>query len=112
MYYTSNTLTSNYPKISFKKYVDGSGMQALTTDFNSIQLDKTKDFNPGLLLNDIIKMSDNKICIASASNDKKSIYLVILSLFENDSKMIISYYNIELASLNHMISQDIKIFFI
>ena len=108
MYYLS--VSSTYPTISFKQYIAGSGASSYRNYFDLIELNKKNDFNPGTLLNDIMKISEDKICIASASSNKELLYLVILSLFEDDTKMLISYYSVDLAGLNHKIYKDIKLY--
>ena len=64
--------------------------------FNEININKIEDFNSATALNDIMKINDSKICIVSASLNKNILYLVILSLFDNDLKMVISYYSFEM----------------
>jgi hypothetical protein len=51
-------------------------------------------------LNDIAKISDEKICFTSTSDDKDKLYIVILKIF-NFSKIVIRYYSIEIYSLNN-----------
>ena len=108
MYYLSTS--STYPIISFKKYTASSGASSYRNYFDSIELNKKTDFNPGTLLNDIMKISDDKICIASSSLNKNLLYLVILNLFNDDTKMLISYYSVDLNDLNHKIYKDIKLY--
>ena len=108
MYYLSTS--STYPIISFKKYTASSGASSYRNYFDSIELNKKTDFNPGTLLNDIMTISDDKICIASSSLNKNLLYLVILNLFNDDTKMLISYYSVDLNDLNHKIYKDIKLY--
>ena len=108
IYYLSES--STYPIISFKQYTPGTGASSYKNYFDLIELNKKTDFNPGTLLNDIIKLSDDKICIASASSSKNLLYLVILNLFEDDTKMLISYFSVNLMELNHNIYNNIKLY--
>ena len=108
MYYTS--LTSTNPIISIRHYIEDSGMVKLNDNFENIDLDAIMDFNAGFTLNDIMKINDNKVCIASASSDKNRLYLIFLNLFENDTKMVINYYMFYLSSLNHKIYKEIQLF--
>ena len=108
IYYLSES--STYPIISFKQYTPGTGASSYKNYFDLIELNKKTDFNPGTLLNDIIKLSDDKICIASASSSKNLLYLVILNLFEDDTKMLISYFSVNLLELNHNIYNNIKLY--
>ena len=108
MYYNSTISTT--PIISFK-YVDKSKLNmANYNDFGYIELNKYK-FNPGTLLNDIIKINYSKICICSTSLNKEILYLLILNLFDGDTKIMINYYAIEIYKLNsHKIYYDMKLF--
>ena len=66
-----------------------------------------KQFNNNYLLNDIIKISDYKICYIAPSDDKEELYIVILNIYGKE-KVIIRYYNIKLFVLhNYKILFDI-----
>jgi hypothetical protein len=49
-------------------------------------------------LNDLIKISDEKICFLSTSNDKDILYIVLINIFGIE-KLIIRYYDIEILNL-------------
>ena len=106
MYYESHN--PNTPIISIKEYIENSGIRSYNS-FNEIKIDKIEDFNNNTLLNDIIKMSDDRICIASTSLNKEKLYLVILNLLDDD-KMLINYYSFDMLDLNHKIYLDIKLY--
>jgi hypothetical protein len=55
-------------------------------------------------------LSEDKICIASSSTSKKILYLIILNLFNDDTKMLIQYYSINLSEKNFMIYENIKLY--
>ena len=58
-----------------------------------------------------MKINEYKICIVSVSSNKNILYLVILSLFENDTKMLISYYSFDIyESHGFYFYQDIRIY--
>ena len=67
--------------------------------FNRIILDKI-DFNNDDLLNDLIKISDEKICFISTSDDKEKLYIVLIKILDTNN-IVIRYYSIEIYSLNH-----------
>ena len=80
-----------YPIISFKEKKDGKieGYKTL----NEIRLN-SYIFNTSLYLNDFIELSSDYFCLASVSNNKEILYIVILNLFE-ETKIKIRYYIIE-----------------
>ena len=108
MYYKNTD--SSYPTISIRKYIESSGMLPLDNNFENVDLIDFPFFSSGITLNDIIKINDDKICIASTPSSRTILVLVILNLFENDTKMLICYYNINLMDLNYKIFKDIKLF--
>ena len=59
-----------------------------------------ENYNNDGLLNDIIKISDEKICFTSTSNDKDKLYIALIKILDT-SKVVIRYYSIEIYSLNH-----------
>ena len=59
-----------------------------------------EDYNNDGLLNDIIKISDEKICFTSTSNDKDKLYIALIKILDTN-KVVIRYYSIEIYSLNH-----------
>ena len=107
MYYTSTSDLN--PFISFKN-VDKDKSQMVNYNLGIVKLDKY-NLNPGTLLNDIIKINDNKICICSTSQNKEILYLLILNLFDDISKIMINYYAIEIYKLySHKIYYDMRLF--
>ena len=67
--------------------------------FNRIILDEI-EFNNNDLLNDLIKISDEKICFISTSDDKDKLYIVLIKILDTD-KIVIRYYSIEIYLLNN-----------
>ena len=55
-------------------------------------------YNTEVLLNDLIKISDEKICFSSSSNDKTKLIIVIIS-FYNNNKFTIRYYILKIYDL-------------
>lgn len=106
MYYES--LESTNPLISIKEYIENTGLRGYNS-FNKIEISEIDKFNSNLLLNDFLRVSDDKICIVSASTNKNKLYLVILNLLDNDNKMLINYYEFNMADLSHKIYLDIKL---
>ena len=107
MYYTS-TSDSN-PIISFKN-VDKDKREMVNYNLGNVVPNKY-NLNPGTLLNDIIKINDNKICICSTSQNKEILYLLILNLFDDVSTIMINYYAIEIYKLySHKIYYDMRLF--
>jgi hypothetical protein len=64
-----------HPKILFLKYT-----LILEEYISSIILDR-RTFNVNFLLNDIIKISNDKICFISTSDNRDILYIVLLTIF-------------------------------
>ena len=69
----------NYNKNEFKDYISELILDQFT-------------FNPGFSLNDIIKISDGKVCFMSTSEKKEILYIVLLNNFDNN-QISIRYYS-------------------
>ena len=89
----------NNPIILIKTYVSTSKKFTNYLDINRIILDKI-EFNKNDLLNDLLKISDEKICFTSTSDDMEKLYIVIIKILDLN-KIVIRYYSIEIYSLNH-----------
>ena len=108
IYYVSTD--SYYPIMSIKKYNSNSGMENYKTYGEiSLYID-TFYFNPDISLNDIVKMSDIKICIAAARPQRQSMQLLLISLFDNDTKMMIHYFLLNMLSFGYTIYRDLRLF--
>ena len=95
-YHSSLFSTSLYPKIVFKRY-NGKSIVNHFTNIDEIDLDK-KSFNYYYLLNDIIKISDNKICFISTSNNRDELYIVLINIFDTNN-LAIRYYSVGINNL-------------
>ena len=92
--------------IIFMEYING--FNNYITNDHKIALNLPNPLN-NLLLNDLIKMNENKICFASVPSDRNTIDIVIINLFDN-KKIKIRYYSIPSFSLyNYKILLDIRI---
>ena len=101
-----NTINPQNPKILFKRSTcttlygsTSCNLNDYSNNFKETILDKKK-FNINILLNDIIKISDNRICFISTSDDRNVLYIILIDIFETE-KLVIRYYDIELYSLYH-----------
>ena len=66
-------------------------------------------YNTGILLNDLIKVSNEKICFSSSSSDKSQLIISIIS-FYNINKFTIRYYILNIFNLlNYKFLFDIKL---
>ena len=95
-------------KLYFKK-LDNNGNINEYLDYQEffIVLDKYK-FNINNILNDIIKVSNNKICVISTSNEKTILYVVLLDIIGTQN-FIIRYYLINIFVLyKHKIFLDMR----
>ena len=65
-------------------------------------------FNNYCLKNDLIKISENKICFTTSSLSNETLYIILLNILENE-KIVIRYYSINLFKLyNHKILLDMR----
>ena len=64
-------------------------------NFGNVELNK-KEFNSNAMLNDIIKINDNKICYFAPSPNKESLNIVIFFIYNDDNNMMIRYYSYEM----------------
>ena len=98
MYYSSDTSTTPY--ISIKKY--SSDLHTML-DYNDLNCSLSKvEFNPDTSLNDMMKINDNTFCITSVSEDKNILYIIIITLFDDDTKIMINYHLFNIYELNNI----------
>ena len=98
-YKSSGTLKhtmDTYPTLLFKNYTGGSSLNDYLSS-SVISLNK-KEFNTLCLLNDLIKISNKKICFVSTSVNKDELIIVLLNIF-NTNKVVIRYYSIDIFNL-------------
>ena len=92
-----------HPKIIFLEYSNFK----LNEYIGNIILDR-REFNVNLFLNDIIKISNDKVCFISTSDNRDVLYVVLLTIFGTE-KVIIKYYDIEIFNLyNYKIFMDLR----
>ena len=103
-----NDSSTLYPYIFFKKYnKKNSKFENVFSVNNSIILDKIIFINDWTM-NDLLKISDSKICFFSSSKDKKILYIVLINIFD-EYKIKASYYKIKLFELyNILFFQEIN----
>ena len=92
--YFDNYLNSPRVHILFKEFKDNKFENYLPNSdliSNSIVVLKPTDIENYLLLNDIVKISDNNICFISTSKNKETIYIVTIKLF-GEKKIKLRYY--------------------
>jgi len=109
-YYQTESGVS-HPVIFFKKLnINKDSFMDYLSENNTIVLDQYT-FNSYYILNDIIKINDNKIGFFTTSNSMKVLYIIILNFYnENNRENIkIRYYSIEIYELlNYKVWKDIK----
>ena len=103
-----NDSSTLYPYIFFKKYNNKiSKFENVFSSNNSIILDKIVFIND-LSMNDLLKISDSKIGFFSSSIDKKILYIVLISIFD-EYKIKTRYYKIKIFELyNFFFFQEIN----
>jgi hypothetical protein len=81
----------NKPLLLFKKY-NGISIVNYFQDIDEIELKYT--LKSYCLLNDMIKVSDKKICYTGTSEAKEQLYVILIDILENG--LIIRYYSIDI----------------
>ena len=111
IYFNNETLYVGYPNIKFIKYdIDEGSFKDYFSNINIIVLNKYL-FNCGNLINDLIKISDNKLVFFTSLYNLETLYIIILNIFNinNIDNIKIRYYSIEnYKLLNFRLYQDIK----
>jgi hypothetical protein len=101
----------NYPKLLFKNLVGNEIVDFFSSSsLTEINLDHLngKYFNSYCLLNDMIKISNNKIIYIAASDTKEQLIIVLLNNIDV-SGLTIRYYYIEIFTLyTYKIFKDMK----
>ena len=106
--YFQEELNDN-PKLSFLIFDKDNNYQFYKT-FGTVELNFKDQFNGNYMLNDILKISATKICYISPNEEKKELYVVIITLSANGESMDIKYYNQLIYAQNHyMIYQDLRL---
>jgi len=100
-----------YPIIFFAKYdLEDKCFKNYFSDNNIITLDKYI-FNKGYNMNELIKISDNKLALIAGSKNLEVLFIVTLNIFNNNNinNIKIRYYSVEILKLlNFKISEDIR----
>ena len=86
--------TSQILKIIFCKLNNGNIEEYLINQQSFVLLDKYK-FCISDILNDMIRISENKICVTSTTDQKDILYIVLLDIIKTE-KIIIRYYKINI----------------
>ena len=92
--YFDNYLNSPRAHLLFKEFKDNKFQEYLPNSdliSNSIVILKPTDIESYLLLNDIVKISDNNICFISTSKNKETIYIVTIKIF-GEKRIKLRYY--------------------
>ena len=70
---------------------------------------KVKEFFGPVLQNDIIKLNDNKFCLANVLTTKETVYIILFNIF-GDKQIKIRYYSIPVFSLyNYKVLFELRI---
>ena len=108
-YYLNSNTNEDYGHLSIKQ-IDLSKLTCNTyNNYEDISIDKVS-FYTTIFYNDFIKLNDNKLCIISYNSNNK-LYIITVTLYNNDQSLIIYYYSIEFYNLyNYCINSDVKIY--
>ena len=98
-YYNKSDIV--YPFLLIRGYSDREFVNYLSSDFESSMIIlKRQNLLTNLLLNDIVKMNDNKVAFAGVASSKEILYIITLNLF-GDKQYKIRYYDIQIFALYH-----------
>ena len=107
MYYIA--CNDTFPRISFRIINSTDGIEPYK-NFSNIKVNR-KNFSAYALLNDIIKLDDNKIAFIAPSYDKQSLNIVIINIYNDDNQLAMRYYSIELFdSYSYKFYLDLRAF--
>ena len=90
---TFDYIMLDYPTILFKTFDGGYSLNNFFPYFPIIELTR-KTLNIGTILNDIIKITNKKLCFSSTSTSKDELYIVLLNIINMDN-VVIRYYTID-----------------
>ena len=108
IYYNTINNAGPYPFILFKTKKDAS---IADWDYLSEIRINSYFFEYSVYLNDIIKISNEIICFSSVSPEKDILYIVIINIFDNESKVKIRYYLIRSFELyNYKFYLDLRLY--
>ena len=108
IYYDTINDEGPYPIILFKTKIDQD-----IIDWNSLSEIKLDSyiFEYSVNLNDLIKISNRTICFSSVSRKKDLLYIVMINIFDNESKIKIRYYIIRTFQLyNYKFYLDLRLY--
>ena len=90
-----------FPVIIFKEFYENTtGINIIDYKIQKIIIDKINTlYDPFILLNDLIKIDNNKLCFVSTNkNGKNKLYIILINLFR-EKYYKVRYYIIDLLSL-------------
>ena len=94
IYYSNES----FPELLFREY--NSSLTLISNYIiDKIILNKITYFEKSVLLNEIIKLNNNKICFSTVNINKTILYFILINLFAG-GKYKIRYYFIEINSYN------------
>ena len=107
IYYDKNDDKEPYPILLFKTKKDKN---IINWDFLSEIKINSYIFEYNVNLNDMIKIKKDIICFTSISKEKEILYIVMINIFDNESKVKIRYYLIRIFELyNYKFYLDLRL---
>ena len=92
---------NNYPSFLLMEYdAENTCFKNYLTISNSTIILKETNFTYNLLLNDIIKINENKVIFTATTKSKETLYIIVFNFF-GEKQFKIRYYPIELYKLYH-----------
>ena len=95
-YKGSNNIMETYPTIIFK-YLESNSIKDYFSTIPIIELKQISCKNSSLL-NDIIKITNKKLCFISTSNSKEILYIALINIINKNSidSIVLRYYSINI----------------
>ena len=95
----------HYPQIKIISVISGGYGFSEKFDF---ELSSPGGFSTSALLNDMIKINNNRFCFISSSQYRKKLYIILFDFYNNDNNIKERIYNIKLNDLyNYIIYREL-----
>ena len=102
--YYYNETNKFYPILLFREFDKDQNkfVNFLSSEYidSGVYLSRYSFLN-NLLINDIIKITETKIVFTAASEDKETLYIIVINIFYENKTLKIRYYPIQLYALYH-----------
>ena len=99
-YFYYKSIASTTPSIAIREWDEHELFKEYKKFKEIFTLDKYA-FNSHLQLNDLIRIKENQICLASLSENKQILYITIFNFYNDYGELVIRYYSFPIYELHH-----------